>query len=452
MSSTGDLPDFRSLQSSKAFVSVSSTHSAADTRPAVILGGPESLFPALLAADWQKRGVPVVVVTWSQKGSRLPPGVEVIDVARERRSLWDWTLRALEPAALRVQSHAIRRNLPHFRAATGKDQPEVWEGTMWVWLEQAWRLARAVRRLNPRFVLGCEAMAYGLPASLCREFPRAIFPFGADIYNSAETWWGADRLIGHALRKVDLVLPSSHAAADHIVQRFGVARECVQDISWGMEISPLLGATVEDRLAARTRWNIPPGAVVVANSRRFRPVWGSREVLAAALQVVSRDPQTHFILIGGPGASDEIERARNAIGVSGVENRFTLIDRELSLAEYHDLAITADIATSIMERADMRSSSVLEYAAAGAAMVIGDVPEYRHMERLGFQAQFVPCRDIAAITSAIMKAARDPELRDRARAANRTYLLAHENRTKQFDRLWSALDSLGRSAAPWRSP
>ena len=408
----------------------------------MILGGPESLFPALLAADWQKRGVPVVVVTWSQKGSRLPTGVKVIDVAKERRLFWDWILRALEPAALRVQARAIRRNLPHFRAATGKDEPEAWEGTMWVWLEQAWRLARAVRRLKPRFVLGCEAMAYGLPTSLCRGIPRAIFPFGADIYNSAETWWGADRLIGRALRSVDLILPSSTVAADHIVRRFGVPRERVRDISWGMEIGPLLGTTTEDRLAARARWKIPLGATVVANSRRFRPVWGSREVLQAAIQVVSKVPETHFVLIGGPGASDELQRARNAIVASGVENRFTLIDRELTLAEYHDLAITADIATSIMERADMRSSSVLEYAAAGAAMIIGDVPEYRHMERLGFKAKFVPCRDVSAIASAIVSVARDPQLRVLSRAANRTYLIEHEDREKQFDRLWDALDSL----------
>jgi len=413
----------------------------------VILGGPDSLFPALLAADWQKRGVPVAIVTWSQKGSRLPPGVEVIDVAKERRSPWDWTLRALEPAALRVQSRAIRRGLPHFRAATGKEQPEVWEGTMWVWLEQAWRLARAVRRLNPRFVLGCEAMAYGLPASLCGGVPRAIFPFGADIYNSAETWWGADRLIGRALRTVDLVLPSSTAAADHIVRRFGVPRERVRDISWGAEVRPLLGATADERRAARARWKIPLEATVVANSRRFRPVWGSREVLAAALQVASREPGTHFVLIGGPGASEEIERARSEIAAGGFANRFTLIDRELTLSEYHDLALTADVATSIMERADMRSSSVLEYSAAGAAMIIGDVPEYRCMERLGFQAQFVPCRDVGAIANAVAAAVRDPELRERSRAANRAYLLEHEDRAKQFDRLWAALESLERSDA-----
>lgn len=425
-----------------------SAPASADRRPAVILGGPDSLFPALLAADWQKRGVPVVVVTWSQKGSRLPPGANVVDVAKEWRSPWDWTLRALEPLALKVQSRAIRRGLPRFRAATGKEQPEVWEGTMWIWLEQAWRLARAVRRLRPRFVLGCEAMAYGLPASLCRGFPRAIFPFGADVYNSAETWWGADWLIGRALRGVDLVLPSSTAAGDHIVQRFDVPRERVRDISWGAEVGPLLGATEEDRRAARVRWNIPLEATVVANSRRFRPVWGSREVQEAFLRMAAREPGTHFVLIGGPGASDEIERVRSAAAAAGLAGRFNLIDRELSLAEYHDLALAADVATSIMERADMRSSSVLEYSAAGAAMVIGDVPEYRCMERLGFEAQFVPCRDVAAIATAVERAVRDPDLRSRSRAANRAYLLEHEDRQKQFDRIWAALDSLGRSAAP----
>jgi glycosyltransferase involved in cell wall biosynthesis len=415
---------------------------ASEGGSAAILGSPDSLFVALLADDWQRRGFEVSVVTWGSFGSRLPDGVKIIDVARERRTVWDWFLRGLEPIALPIQSGFIRLGRNRFRRISGKDQPEPWEGSIWVWLENAWRLARAVDRLKPTFVLGCEAMAYGLATSLCRTRPRILFPFGGDVYNSAETWWAADRQIGHALRTVERVLPSSSAARDHIIERFAVPSERVRAISWGADLKSLIHAPTEQRRSARERWQIPSASIVVVNSRRFRPVWGSDVILKAFLQSARTSSNTHYVLIGGPGASEELAAARREIDAAGLEKRFLLIDRELTLAEYHDLALTAEIFTSVMPRCDMRSSSVLELAAAGAAPVIGDVAEYRCMERGGFQASFPPCDNPGAVAQAIRTYADDESLRSTVREANWRYLTEHEDRRRQFDLIWAEIQTL----------
>jgi glycosyltransferase involved in cell wall biosynthesis len=412
---------------------------APEQPPIVLLASPDSLFPAQLAEYWLSRGERVVCVHWSGGTSRMPEGVQCLDAANTRRSPWDWLLRVVEPLALIAQRAGIRAGAARFTRITGKQQPEPWEGSVWIWFANAWRIARTVRKCRPKLVFACEAMSYGFAASLCTPYPRVIFPFGADIYNSVETWWGADWMIGSAVRNVDLVMPSATVASEHLRTRLRVPADRAHSLSWGIDLDRYRRVESDERRRLREKWGLPADCRVVTDCRRFRPHWGSRPVLEAMLLAARECPEARFVLIGGPGASEEIERARERATAVGLADRFLMLDRQVTTVEYGEIAVMSDVGVSVVPRGDMRSASVLEYAAAGAGLVLGENAEYRTLEPQGFRAQFARGDVPEELAAGMLVYLRDEELLATHRASNRAFMESNEDKLIQMPRMWDLL-------------
>jgi hypothetical protein len=90
----------------------------------------------------------------------------------------------------------------------------------------------------------------------------------------------------------------------------------------------------------------------------------------------------------------------------------------------------------------MRSISVLQAAAAGAAPVIGENPEYREMERLGFAALFVRPDSVEDVVRALRFCVMSPEkVRDMV-ARNDRYLAQYEDYSTQMDTLLGLIEGV----------
>lgn len=409
--------------------------------PVVLLGSADSLFVGQLAGVFRGRGREVRVISLQPRGPALPDDVELID-ARPRSLLARGGFRLIRPLAHFVERTWMERSLPRFQAVTGKERPDVWEWALWDQLEHAWRLSRLALACRPRCVIGQEIAGYGVPTVLCRGVPRILQPWGSDLYFTPESWPGAERLIRFAVRRAELLIPSSVTAAEYLVQRFAVEPGRVSGISWGVD--PSLVETTDratrERLCAA--WGLPQDRVIVQNARRFRRLWGCAPALEAFLALARSTENTHFLLMGGAEGAPEVLAAADRIAAAGLSHRFTVLNRRLSSEEYNELARVTDVAVSLMSRGDMRSASVLVHAARGAALVLAEHPEFRRIEEDGFRAAFVDPRDVAAITAAIRSYVEDPSLRAAAAAANRRYVLEHENRERQMERLVARIDAV----------
>jgi len=407
-----------------------------------MLSTADSIFPAILAEAWRKRGLEVVVVTCGERGNWLPPDVRVI---RSGESDRPWSRLACR-AASRLLSPAerilARLGRRRFRRNTGRDAPEAWEWQVLQPTITSGSLARTVLAQRPRFVFGQEAAAYGLATARCRGVPRILFPWGSDVFNTAESWSAAHWMIRRALHGVDLIVPSSATAARHLIRRFGLPEAKVKAVSWGIDLaeSSRAGAAERSRLCAK--WGIDPEAVIVQNCRRFMPLWGCFTALDAFLRLSQEGERAHFVLFGADASRDHLAEARRRIAAAGKTARFTLIDRELKFEEFLELASVSDIFTSLVQRGDMRSSSVLLLAAAGAAPVIGDVPEYRLMAEHGFSALFPSVTSADQTLDALRCLLRDPALRAEFAVRNAEYLRTHEDRETQMDLLLSLIDEV----------
>ncbi len=420
--------------------------------PAVQLGNAESLFPHILANAWRARNLPSIIVS-ATSPRRLPPEADprtrIVDVALERTRVGAWAKRVARDVIVPLAWLRSRRRRPQFLEQTGLAAPQPWETVLAQHRLNAWRVARAARRLSPAFVFAHEVVAYGHAAAHCQGIPRILFPWGADVMTTAEVSPRHFDFVRHALRAADLIVPSSIMAARHICTRFGIDPARVQAISWGADLRSFAPATPGQRQEICARWQIDPAHAVVMNVRRFLPLYNCDTAVSAFLDVARASASTHFVLLGGLDTEPFVTRAMQEVSRAGgpVARRFTFLRSNVSLEICRDLMSIADVAVSLCGRGDMRSRSVLEAAAAGGALVVSDSDEYRAMMADGFGARLVDGGRTDAVARAVLDLLANATERERLRDLNARYLPAHEDAERQMDRLLEAVLAIAAGAA-----
>jgi glycosyltransferase involved in cell wall biosynthesis len=410
---------------------------------AVMLGDSTSVFPARLAAYWRKKGLEVVLVTHRRDvAPNLPDGTRIVrSCEHETPVMRAITRRLMDPVLYRLE-----RTVPYFKQRFDRrtglgDNSEMRMPNFAKYVADAWPTKKAAMAQHPRFIFGHEVSTYGLPTALCRGVPRIIFPWGGDVFFHAESSPFHFALSKFALRAVDLIVPSSTVAARHISERFGISPEKVRAVSWGVDREIFKRASVDERRAILARWQIDRDATIILNPRRFRPDWGASVALEAFIQIASEKPSTHFIMFGGIDTEQFTRQAHARIEAMGLSSRFTLLEGYATSADCVQLMSISDVFISL-PGVDMRSASVLEALAAGAAPIIGDYPEYREMERLGFAAIFVRADNTEDVVKALRFCIDNPQKVRELVICNAVYLAKHEDYSRQMDKLLGLIDEV----------
>lgn len=413
------------------------------SRPAVQLADSDSIFPRLLSEEWRKRGYDVSVVTaYRQNYSALPDGSPVVCADDHETRLEGALKRRLVLPLLRRLEGSVPRYRKRFEHVTGIGQ-DTWQPCFATFannLAQAPSMKRACMALRPRFVIGHEVTSYGVPTVLCKGVPRILFPWGGDVFVYAETSPYMDWVAKFALRRADLILPSSITGARHIVKRFGVPECKVVPLSWGVKRASFQRADPARRKEILGQLGIAPGVTVILNSRRFLPPWGCFEVLEAFCEIARRDANTHFVTLGGAGTEPHTDRARERVNAAGLASRFTILQGDAPLEVCSKLMGVSDVFVSLSGLGDMRSVSVLQAACAGGIPVISALPEYREMEKEGFRAFFTRSREAIALTETLWKCLQARSEWLEIRDANACYLARYEDWDTQMSRLVSLIE------------
>jgi len=412
--------------------------------PAVMLCEPTSIFPTQLAAYWRTKGIEVVFVTHRDDAPRvLLDGTRVVHARDyETRRTKKITRRLISPIVYRLE-RTVPRFKRRFNRITGLSaDSELWLPHFASYVTEAWPTAMAALAQRPRFVFGHEVTSYGPATALCRGVPKIIFPWGGDIFTYAESSPYHFALVKLSLRAADLIVPGSTSAARHIRERFGLAPEKVQPVPWGVDRQRFKKADARRRQSLCAKWGIDPGATIFLNPRRFRPMWGAFVSLEAFMRLAAELPSSHFILLGGISSEDYMLQAKAELEKERLLNRFTLLDGNVSLDVCAELMSISDVFVSLLGRGDMRSSSVLQAAAAGGVPVVSDNPEYREMERLGFAGLFVRPDSVEDVLRALRFFVQNPEKASEMAALNGTYIAKHEDYHKQMDKMLSLIDAV----------
>ena len=222
-------------------------------------------------------------------------------------------------------------------------------------------------------------------------------------------------LRGMIARRADIVVAVSEAEGRRLVVAEGVSADKVRVIPNAI---PPLSTPSGD---VRAELGIPIDAPVVATVTVIRPEKALGNLLRAAA-LLAPEVRGLRVLVAGTGPSSEIEKLERLVRDLRLEGSVSLLGRR---ADIPDVLAAADVAVLSSDR-EGRPLALMEYMAAGKAIVatrVGGVPE---LVENGVHGVLVPPRDVNALAMAIRELLGDPrrraELGRRARARQQAEL------------------------------
>ncbi len=272
-----------------------------------------------------------------------------------------------------------------------------------------WRLKRLFREMRPDIVhthsskagiLG-RAAAHGAGIPVVHTIHGAAFHYGQsriayEAYRRAEQW--AARRTDHFISVADDMTAEYVAAGVATSERFTTVYS-------GFDVEPFLhpARTSDD---VRREWQIPQGAVVVGKIGRLFPLKGHEFLIAAAPEILRREPQAYFVLVGDGILRAEYEQRVAAAGMSD-RFRFTGLVRP---EEIPHLLPGMDILVHTSQWEGL--ARVLPQALiAGRPVVSFDVGGAREVVLPDVTGCLVPRDDTAGLVEAVCQLVGDPARR-----------------------------------------
>jgi glycosyltransferase involved in cell wall biosynthesis len=271
------------------------------------------------------------------------------------------------------------------------------------------RFAPAIRNLAHRLDVDVVHAHYLLPygwwAAEAGVHPLVMSPWNTDIFTYGRERARGRRRVRAAVAAGDDYVVSSIGNADETV-RLGADPDRVHRIVWYVDLRPFGPEHRKPGLAARFGW--PDDSLVVLSLRNYRPNT-NLDVLLRAFERVSREePRVRLVMAARGGwIRDQIEAVLDELQLRDRVSQIFAAPDELP-----ELCASSDIGISIAST-DATPASMIESMASGLPMVMGDAITIDEWITPGEGGEVVDCRDEDAVTAALLKLARDPDLRAR---------------------------------------
>jgi glycosyltransferase involved in cell wall biosynthesis len=268
-------------------------------------------------------------------------------------------------------------------------------------------LARLTQRIEPDVVHSHYLLPYGYWTARAGLGPLVVSPWGKDAI--VDAWQSpeaeARARVAIAPERARAYVVNSQALEDASV-RLGADPAKFHRILWHARID---GYSPDH--ADRGRWRAlgwPDDAVVCLSLRNFRPYSNLDVVLKAFAKAREEAPELRlFSSAGGGWTRTEFDRLASELGLEPY-----MAVRDVPAAELPSVTASADLAVTLAE-VDSSPASMLETMASGIPLVVGRAPSMEEWIQQGEGGEIVERRDVEAVAAAIVRLARDPELRRR---------------------------------------
>ncbi len=260
------------------------------------------------------------------------------------------------------------------------------------------RALRAARRLTNFWrehrpdvlqVYFMDSAYFGVPVAKWCGVPKV-----ARVRNNLGYWLTPKhRLLGRLVRPfVDVTLTNTDAGKEQLVMAEGLPADRVVVLGNGVDLERFAGfpAPVLSKPVVRIG--------CVAN---LRPVKNIDGLLRVARRICDRWPNVVFEVAGDGEQRPELERLRDVLALG---ERFLFRG---SVADVPGFLRTLDVAV-LPSHSEGMSNALLEYMAAGRAIVATDVGANAQLVRDGQHGLIVPAHDVIALADAIERLLSDP--------------------------------------------
>jgi glycosyltransferase involved in cell wall biosynthesis len=272
------------------------------------------------------------------------------------------------------------------------------------------------RQLEPDIVHSHYLLPYGYWVARAGLQPLVVSPWGKDAIVDARQGGRPEQWARAAIEPGRLFVVNS-AALEQAAVELGADPGRIRRILWHANIDGFAPEQADPSLRRRLGW--PDDALVVLSLRNFRPYTNLDILLRAFAEAVRQEPRLRlFSSAGGGWTRDEIERLIDELAV-----RHLVAIEAVPAPRLPSVIAAADVAVTLAD-VDSSPASLLESMASGLPFVAGLAPSIDEWLVQGEGAEMVARRDVAAVTEAILRLARDPE---RRRAyGQRNLRLVHE--------------------------
>lgn len=244
-------------------------------------------------------------------------------------------------------------------------------------------------------------------------------------YRLAEVW-GAKRTA--KLVSVCDAMTDQYVAA-------GVApREKFVTVYSGMEVEPFLNPPRE-REVVRRELGIKPEEVVVGKVARLFELKGHDDVIAAAREVVARDPRVRFLFVGDGLLRASLEHQIAEAGLTGHFVFTGLVPQQ----KVPELIGAMDVVVHASLREGL-ARVLPQGLIAGRPVISYDVDGAREVVIPGETGCLLPPRDVTGMARAILDLAANPELRARLGMTGRhrfTEQFRHQTMTRRLREIYA---------------
>jgi glycosyltransferase involved in cell wall biosynthesis len=266
-------------------------------------------------------------------------------------------------------------------------------------------LTKLARRVEPDVVHSHYLLPYGYWTARAGLGPLVVSPWGKDaIVDAWQSPEAEERArVAIAPERALAYVVNSQALEDAAVS-LGADRAKFHRVFWHARID---GYSPEH--ADRGRWRAlgwPDDAVVCLSLRNFRP-YTNLDVLLRAFAAARKEvPELRlFSSAGGGWTRGEFEQLVSELGLEPY-----MAVQDVPAAELPSVTSSADFAVTLAD-VDSSPASLLETMASGVPLVVGRAPSMEEWIQQGEGGEVVERRDVDAVTSAILRLARDPALR-----------------------------------------
>src|SRR5881296_3027155 len=312
--------------------------------------------------------------------------------------------------SLRRPAEALRHELV---ARAGLDERTVYDPREFPVILREFR----PQLLHAHFATAATAKARELAAEIGVPFTFTAHRY--DIYDKAPADF-ADRAAAAAA-----VVTVSEANARYIVKTFGVPPAHLHVIPCGVDT---------ERFRPQGPRAEPPLLVCVA---RLKPFKNQKLLLEACAALQSRGVEIRCVLVGDGPCRDELEAARERLGLGGMVELVGAAEQAEVLAWWQRATIAALTSTS-----EGMPVCLMEAAACGVpavATAVGRIPELIEDGVTGF---LTTPGDAEGLAGGLERLLRDPDLVARFGAAARLRAEEHFSLPRQVDRLLSVWKGL----------
>jgi L-malate glycosyltransferase len=211
----------------------------------------------------------------------------------------------------------------------------------------------------------------------------------------------------------DYYLANSQAAAERTAAIEHVDSHRIEIIHNGVAGGSTTATDPSNRQRQRAAWGVQPAEILVGCIANLRDIKNLPELVTAAEVASASHPRLRFVIVGEGPARAALEAQVVRAGLAG---RFQLAGRALDVGP----ALAAfDIAVQC-SKAESSSNSLIEYMAAGLAIVASAVPGNLETISPEETALFYTVGEPMALSAALCRLADDRALRERiGRAARR---------------------------------